>query len=113
MFATLARSLSLGKAMAASLCIMICILIFFTWRKCLFLQGGTPSASPGYGISLVAETTAGRFISAERCLSGAELLEARDAQVTADDIGVQVACLLLDEVKRYALHGCDGNVRIW
>lgn len=63
------------------------------------LQG----ASPGYGISLIAETDAGRFIAAERCIAGTELLAAREAQVTADDVGTNAACLLLDEIKRCAL----------
>ena len=66
------------------------------------VQGGDTRPSQGYGIALVAETDAGRFISAERCVSGAALLRAREAQVTAADTGEQAACMLLDEIKRCA-----------
>ena len=58
------------------------------------------SSSPGYGIVLVAETDAGRFVCAEQCVASAELLAARQAQTTPEDVGVQAACLLLNEIKR-------------
>jgi RNA 3'-terminal phosphate cyclase len=64
---------------------------------------GKAKPSPGYGIILVAETTEGRFLAAERTVSGAALLEARSTQRTAADAGEEAACLLLDEVERCAL----------
>ena len=63
------------------------------------VQGGL-KPSPGYGILLVAEATAGRYISAERCVSGAELMRCREEELTASDMGEQVACMLLDEIQR-------------
>lgn len=59
--------------------------------------------SQGYGVTLIAETSSGRFISTERCISGAELLRCREEQIVPDDIGQQAACALLDEVKRCVL----------
>lgn len=65
------------------------------------LQGQT-RAAPGYGILLVAETTAGRYLTAERCISGAELLQCKEQEITASDVGQQAACMLLDEIQRCA-----------
>lgn len=66
--------------------------------------------SQGFGLTLIAETTSGRFISTERCISGAELLRCREAQIVPDDIGQETACALLDEIKRCAcmkMPSCD------
>ncbi|XP_020517423.1 probable RNA 3'-terminal phosphate cyclase-like protein isoform X2 [Amborella trichopoda] len=64
--------------------------------------------SPGYGISLVAETTSGCFIFAEAsaCFSrdgDAEDMETSDeklAPMLPEDIGIQAASLLLEEIKQ-------------
>jgi len=56
--------------------------------------------SQGYGLSLIAETTSGRFISAERCISAVELLRCREEQIVPEDVGVETAHMLLEEVKR-------------
>ena len=58
---------------------------------------------------LVAETTAGRYLSVERCVCGAELLRCKDQEITASDTGQQAACMLLDEVQRYALFCHHGT----
>jgi hypothetical protein len=72
------------------------------------VQGAVKPAS-GYGLLLVAETTSGRFIGAERCVSGIDLLRCRRDESTPADIGDQVACMLLDEIKRCALQAATGN----
>eukprot|EP00892_Ulva_mutabilis_P007122 jgi/Ulvmu1/4782/UM020_0067.1 len=61
---------------------------------------GHPRCAPGYGILVVAETTAGRYLSAERCVCGTELLRCKEEEITASDIGQQAACMLLDEIQR-------------
>lgn len=66
----------------------------------IFTDVVSGSESQGYGLALIAETTSGRFIAAERCISGAELLRCRQEQTVPGDVGEQAACLLLDEIKR-------------
>lgn len=75
------------------------------WR----VMQGQPRAAPGYGILLVAETTAGRYLSVERCICGAELLRCKEQEITASDTGQQAACMLLDEVQRCALRRHHGT----
>lgn len=76
---------------------------------------GRPKPSPGYGILLVAETTAGKYLSAECCVSGKELLRCREQELTASDIGEQAACMLLDEINRCGLNRCakTGHAQVW
>lgn len=74
----------------------------YTHWAVLTTRPGSQRASPGYGITLVAETTAGRYITAERCMSGVELLRARDTQLTPEEVGEQAGCQLLSEVRRCA-----------
>lgn len=60
-------------------------------------SGRRSGNSPGFGVSLVAETTTGCFVSAEACAEGGALPE---------DLGADAACALLEEV---SAGGCiDG-----
>ncbi|KXZ50132.1 hypothetical protein GPECTOR_17g1005 [Gonium pectorale] len=70
-------------------------------------SGAASGKSPGYGITLVAETTSGCLISAEACHSAprsqedvAPQRDAGSAQQVPEDIGTTAAHLLLEEVRR-------------
>lgn len=63
--------------------------------------------SPGYGISLVAETTSGCFISADTAVSYARGEEEGDIEDTEnkelmppEDVGEQIASALLGEIEQ-------------
>ncbi|XP_050221301.1 probable RNA 3'-terminal phosphate cyclase-like protein [Mercurialis annua] len=67
------------------------------------LQAGN---SPGYGISLVAETTTGCFISADTAISYArgddlgELDDEKKELMPPEDVGKQIASVLLEEIEQ-------------
>ncbi|KAF3783856.1 putative RNA 3'-terminal phosphate cyclase-like protein [Nymphaea thermarum] len=71
-------------------------------------SGPQAGRSPGYGISVVAETTTGCLISAEAsaCYSGGYGVdsivgeESKHAPTPPEDLGVQAASLLLEEIKQ-------------
>jgi RNA 3'-terminal phosphate cyclase len=56
--------------------------------------------SPGYGITLVAETTNGSFLAAEACSHPPGSPEGR---IAADDLGVLAARKLLEEIYKVRL----------
>lgn len=57
--------------------------------------------SPGYGISLVAETTTGCLISAEAVSNhGAQDLDEKRTPSLPEDLGTQASRLLLEEIRR-------------
>ncbi|KAK3228152.1 hypothetical protein Dsin_008014 [Dipteronia sinensis] len=63
--------------------------------------------SPGYGISLVAETTSGSFISADTAVSYAQLGEAGEIEdeekrvlTPPEDVGEQIASFLLEQIEQ-------------
>ncbi|EEF28234.1 RNA 3' terminal phosphate cyclase, putative [Ricinus communis] len=62
--------------------------------------------SPGYGISLVAETTSGCFLSADTAISyarGDDIGEMEDEKkdlMPPEDVGEQIASVLLEEVEQ-------------
>ncbi|KAM7529042.1 hypothetical protein LguiB_032452 [Lonicera macranthoides] len=69
--------------------------------------GAQAGKSPGYGISLVAETTSGCFISADTAVSyarGEEEGEINDEEkkelMPPEDVGVELASVLLGEIKQ-------------
>lgn len=64
-------------------------------------------SSPGYGISLVAETTSGCIISADTAVSYARNEEHTEfddednkVRLPAEDVGLQVASILLEEIEQ-------------
>lgn len=63
-------------------------------------------SSPGYGISLVAETTSGCFISADMAVSYARREETaqyedQDNELSPpEDVGEQIASVLLGEIEQ-------------
>ncbi|GAB4850226.1 hypothetical protein Ancab_029521 [Ancistrocladus abbreviatus] len=67
------------------------------------LQAGN---SPGYGISLVAETTSGCFISADTAVSYGQREETEEIEdekkdlAPPEDVGEQMASLLLEEIEK-------------
>ncbi|KDP27601.1 hypothetical protein JCGZ_19606 [Jatropha curcas] len=69
-------------------------------------KGPQAGNSPGYGISLVAETTTGCFISADTAVyhaRGDDIAEMEDKDkelMPAADVGEQVASLLLGEIEQ-------------
>ncbi|GIL72254.1 hypothetical protein Vretimale_443 [Volvox reticuliferus] len=71
-------------------------------------SGAASGKSPGYGITLVAETTSGCLISAESCHASRRNDEAIDdaqdgghqQQQVPEDLGSMAAHLLLEEVRR-------------
>lgn len=67
-------------------------------RVCLCLLGVRPciSRSPGFGLSLVAETTNGTFLSAELASNP----QGQGAAVLPEDLGRNCAKLLLEEIYR-------------
>lgn len=63
--------------------------------------------SPGYGISLVAETTSGCFISADTAISyprreETDMMEddEKEELMPPEDVGEQIASLLLGEIEQ-------------
>ena len=56
--------------------------------------------SPGFGITLAAETVGGSFLCAEACSHPHGSSEAR---VSADDIGVKATCNLLAEIYKVSV----------
>ncbi|CAH8362803.1 unnamed protein product [Eruca vesicaria subsp. sativa] len=69
-------------------------------------SGPAAGKSPGYGISLVAETTAGCYISADTAVScgraeeTGELDVERQERKPAEDTGVEIASWLLQEIEK-------------
>ncbi|KAG2314357.1 hypothetical protein Bca4012_065027 [Brassica carinata] len=69
-------------------------------------SGPYAGKSPGYGISLVAETTAGCYISADTAVScgredeTGELDVERQERKPAEDTGVEIASWLLQEIEK-------------
>ncbi|OMO76979.1 RNA 3'-terminal phosphate cyclase [Corchorus olitorius] len=62
-------------------------------------------SSPGYGISLVAETTSGCFISADTTISyprgeEADTEDEKEELMPAADVGEQMASILLEEIEK-------------
>lgn len=63
-------------------------------------------SSPGYGISLVAETTAGCFISADTAIAYARAEETGDIEdekkelMPPTEVGEQIASVLLGEIEQ-------------
>ncbi|EOA20860.1 hypothetical protein CARUB_v10001197mg [Capsella rubella] len=68
--------------------------------------GAQAGKSPGYGISLVAETTTGCYISADTTVSfgrtdeTGELDFEKKSRVSAEDTGVEIASWLLQEIEK-------------
>uniref|UniRef100_A0A7N1A854 RNA 3'-terminal phosphate cyclase-like protein n=1 Tax=Kalanchoe fedtschenkoi TaxID=63787 RepID=A0A7N1A854_KALFE len=67
--------------------------------------GDQAGKSPGYGISLVAETTTGCYISCDTTISYArseldDIEEERTALKPPEEVGKQMACALLGEIKQ-------------
>ncbi|KAK9271604.1 hypothetical protein L1049_001966 [Liquidambar formosana] len=68
--------------------------------------GPQAGKSPGYGISLVAETTSGCFISADTAVSYArgeeegEIEDEKEELMPPEDIGEQIASVLLGEIEQ-------------
>ncbi|WMV35843.1 hypothetical protein MTR67_029228 [Solanum verrucosum] len=71
--------------------------------------GAQAGMSPGYGISLVAETTFGCVISADTTVSyargedEADLEDDRKALIPAEEVGEQIASALLEERKQWGV----------
>jgi len=67
------------------------------------MRGASSGKSPGFGLCLVAETTNGTFYTAEACSNPREA-EGKNASSVApsvpEDIGLEAASLLLDEIYR-------------
>ncbi|KAF3495607.1 hypothetical protein Bca4012_092215 [Brassica carinata] len=69
-------------------------------------SGPAAGKSPGYGISLVAETTAGCYISADTAVSCGRTEETGEIDVErrerkpAEDTGVEIASWLLQEIEK-------------
>lgn len=64
-------------------------------------KGEESGKSPGFAVALVAETTTGALLSAERVAKGGE---------TPEDIGIEAAKLLYNEI---SLGGCVDTVSQW
>lgn len=75
-----------------------CICLLCVPRVCLCLLGVCPCIprSPGFGLSLVAETTNGTFLSAELASNP----QGQGAAVLPEDLGRNCAKLLLEEIYR-------------
>ncbi|KAL9243402.1 hypothetical protein vseg_017295 [Gypsophila vaccaria] len=69
-------------------------------------SGAQAGRSPGYGVSLVAETTTGCFISVDTAVSYgrkdemAEILDERVELKSPEDVGVEIASALLGEIEQ-------------
>lgn len=88
-----------------------CLIAFFFFTKviCMIILMNVCNfnRSPGYGISLVAETTTGCLISADKAVSDASenvsenFDEDEKPELTPpEELGVQVASLLLEEIEQ-------------
>ncbi len=82
------------------------------------MTGAASGASPGYGITLVAETTSGRLLAAEAAAAldrggaaGAAGAAADAEEVVPEDIGQRAAHLLLEEVQRGGVVDSSHQVR--
>lgn len=83
------------------------------------MTGAASGASPGYGITLVAETTSGRLLAAEAAAAldrggaaGAAGAAAADVEdVVPEDIGQRAAHLLLEEIQRGGVVDSSHQVR--
>lgn len=64
------------------------------------MSGRQAGASPGYGVALVAETTTGRYISAEATASVQAQGEGPSESQVAEEIGRQAASQLLEQIHR-------------
>lgn len=72
------------------------------------MTGPAAGRSPGYGITLVAETTSGRLLAAEAAAAlerggggaGGEAAAPAEEEVVPEDVGRRAAYLLLEEVQR-------------
>lgn len=64
------------------------------WIYSEYSKGNKGSLDPGYGITVVAETNTGSFISSDRCFSQFEVPEKN----TPEALGSNAALTLLDEV---------------
>lgn len=64
------------------------------------MSGKEAGLSPGYGITLVAETTSGRMISAESVAAAHKQTSETAADQVPEDIGRHAAQALLEEVRR-------------
>ncbi|KAL8143457.1 hypothetical protein V2J09_016489 [Rumex salicifolius] len=80
---------------------LLCDIHVFTDHK----AGSQAGNSPGYGISLVAETTSGCFISADTAVSNPHANDAivmedleKKTLMPADEVGEKIASLLLGEI---------------
>ncbi|KAG2490367.1 hypothetical protein HYH03_011169 [Edaphochlamys debaryana] len=65
--------------------------------------GAMSGTSPGFGVTLVAETTSGALIGAEACAAkqaGGDTEEAGPGPQVPEEVGVAAAHLLLEEIKR-------------
>ncbi len=65
--------------------------------------------SPGYGLTLVSQSTTSALNSAE-CLSSPPSASSSRVQQTPEDIGLHAARLLLDEISR---GGCVDGKHQW
>ena len=82
------------------------------------MTGAASGASPGYGITLVAETTSGRLLAAEAAAAldrggaaGAAGAAADAEEVVPEDIGQRAAHLLLEEIQRGGVVDSSHQVR--
>eukprot|EP00798_Chlamydomonas_sp_ICE-L_P023245 gene23245-30469_t len=69
------------------------------------VSGSSSGLSPGYGVTLVAETTSGCLISAEACATQGGMIpdgggEEAEPLVVPEDIGKAASQLLLEEIQR-------------
>jgi len=81
------------------------LMIMISDHLCIILF----NRSPGFGITLAAETTAGALLCAEAC-SRPQRDSATDQQrESADDIGTRAACNLLAEIYRVS-HSVSSSV---
>ncbi|CAO3642533.1 unnamed protein product [Cunninghamella blakesleeana] len=64
-------------------------------------KGAESGKSPGFALSLVAESTTGALISAEKAAEGGQ---------TPEDVGIMAAKLLLNEIQ---LRGCVDSTSQW
>ncbi|KAL9679233.1 hypothetical protein QQ045_017089 [Rhodiola kirilowii] len=67
--------------------------------------GDQAGKSPGYGISLVAETTTGCYISCDTAIHHArtelaDIEEERSEQTPPEEVGEEMACALLEEIRQ-------------
>lgn len=80
----------------------ICIIRYQFFRMWVchfgdFFQFAGFSRSPGFGLTLVAETTEGVFFGAEKC---ANPKGSSDGPSVPEDVGIDTAALLMEEIYR-------------